>query len=210
MPPKHLMPSVGPSADLQRRYRFTATQDWFSKRIPVWEQHLLHLAGQPCRLLEIGSYEGRSAMWIAEHLLADPAARLWCIDPWDCSLPQYKGTAEATFDANRAACPRGQQIVKLKGHSADVLPQLLTGVHFARPLDLVYIDGCHEARNVIEDFVLAWPLVAAGGLVIFDDYPWTDPRHYRCPKPAIDCILDLWAPELQLLHHDWQVLVRKR
>ena len=35
--------------------------------------------------------------------------------------------------------------------------------------DIIYIDGSHEARDVLEDAVLAYRLLKIGGLLIFDD-----------------------------------------
>ncbi len=38
--------------------------------------------------------------------------------------------------------------------------------------DFVYVDGSHRASDVLTDAVLAWPLLKAGGLLIFDDDGW--------------------------------------
>src|SRR5262245_48354584 len=54
--------------------------DWFSRNIPSFEKHLAHLRGIPCRALEIGTHEGRSATWMLENILTHPEARIDCID----------------------------------------------------------------------------------------------------------------------------------
>ena len=47
-------------------YEFSS--DSFSGSIPVWQRIFAELA--PCRkILEIGSYEGRSAVWLIENVL---------------------------------------------------------------------------------------------------------------------------------------------
>ncbi len=58
--------------------KFTA--DWFSSHIPHWERLLRPLAGQPIQALEIGSYEGRSAVWLLQEILTHPESRLTCVD----------------------------------------------------------------------------------------------------------------------------------
>lgn len=190
-------------------YHFTSKQDWFSHAVPHWTQLLKHLDGTPCRCLEIGSHEGRSAIWTAENLLSNPEATLECIDPWNDDKPWNHRGAEPRFDANVQNCPRGSQIFKFKARSRVALLAMLTAEGTVAQYDFIYIDGCHEGKSVIEDFVLTWPMLKPGGILIFDDYPWVHDRHYRCPKPAIDCILDLWAQDFSVLYKDYQVAVRK-
>jgi hypothetical protein len=54
-------------------------------------------------------------------------------------------------------------VEKVKGSSAEVLPQL--GIAACR-FDLVYVDGSHRAADVYSDGALAWPMVARNGIVI--------------------------------------------
>jgi predicted O-methyltransferase YrrM len=175
--------------------------DWFSEHIPNWETHLLGLRGQEhLSALEVGSFEGRSAVWLLENILTHPTARLTCIDPFLAHI-------EVRFDHNLALCPRPEQLRKCKGYSEDVLPTL-AGEQF----DLIYIDGSHQAVHVLFDAVLAWGLLKKGGVLIFDDYQWarpTDPRASQRPKMAIDVFLETHAKELESLHMGWQVMVRK-
>lgn len=70
------------------------TSDWHSPHEPLWYEHLGPLDGRPVRCLEIGSHEGRSALWIVQHLLSHPDSTLTCIDPWP------NRDAERRFDAN--------------------------------------------------------------------------------------------------------------
>jgi hypothetical protein len=59
-------------------YDFTV--DWFSHNVPRWTEQLGAFAGRPdLRFLEIGSFEGRSAVWLLEHVLTHETARL--LDP---------------------------------------------------------------------------------------------------------------------------------
>ena len=51
---------------LQGPYEFT--NDWFSANIEAWKR-IFAAHGAPARVLEIGSYEGRSTVWIVENLM---------------------------------------------------------------------------------------------------------------------------------------------
>src|SRR5262245_25169347 len=91
-------PPVGPD------YHYTF--DWFSHNIPVWEQHLAHLAGRSdLRCLEIGSFEGRSAVWLLTHILTHETSRLECIEcfegvwEWEGQLVDM-AEVERRFDHN--------------------------------------------------------------------------------------------------------------
>lgn len=98
--------------------------------------------------------------------------------------------------------PHHVHFVVHKGRSDEMLAQLL--VQGARGyFDLVYIDGSHEAPDVLADAVLAFRLLRTGGVMIFDDYLWAealpggvDP--IRCPKPAIDAFLNLYCRKMEL------------
>lgn len=173
------------------------TSDWHSLHIPVWETHLAEFDGRPVRCLEIGSHEGRSAVWIAQHLLSHPEATLTCIDTWP------DADAERRFDANIAETGRGTQVRKLK---VDSWPGLLTQ---STGFDIIYIDGSHEGRDVLTDAILAFRLLRSGGLLIFDDYENVPPSAWQPPRPAIDAFLLLWGDRLAVVHRAAQVIVRK-
>ena len=55
--------------------------DWVTDDAKIWEQHVAHLKDVPeARGLEIGSFEGRSAIWFLENILTGDSARLTCVD----------------------------------------------------------------------------------------------------------------------------------
>jgi hypothetical protein len=45
--------------------------------------------------------------------------------------------------------------------------------------------------------------------VIFDDYGWHGPTVRVRPGVAIDMFLELWSHELEVLHVNWQVIVKR-
>jgi predicted O-methyltransferase YrrM len=170
------------------------TQDWFSQRVADWQRHVLPTLPSNPRWLEIGSYEGRSACWMLDNV---PGVQVTCVDP-------FFGDYEKRFDENT----RGRA-EKVKSHS---LAFLSKSVAERRAWHGCYIDGDHEGKSVLEDFVLAWHCVTVGGVIVLDDYPWQCPPHRAGqlpPGPAIDSCLSIYASRVELLHKAWQVIVRK-
>ena len=101
----------------------------------------------------------------------------------------------------------GDRVEKIKGASGEVLPRL--GIA-PRPFDIVYVDGSHRAADVYSDGVLAWPMVARNGVVIFDDYEFDEAADdSERPKLGIDAFLASSAGQYRLLHQAYQVAIVK-
>jgi predicted O-methyltransferase YrrM len=66
------------------------------------------------------------------------------------------------------------------------------------PFDFIYIDGSHQAADVLLDACLAFKLLRKGGVLCFDDYTWKYPIEHggilMSPKMGIDSFLNV--------HHD--------
>jgi Methyltransferase domain len=98
---------------------YSFSQDWLIYRSPLWTQYLNELKGkEDIHLLEIGTYEGRSAIWFLENILTHPSSTITCID-----LFSYR-MAEIRFDNNIAVSGYSNRVTKIKGRSQDVLKLL--------------------------------------------------------------------------------------
>ena len=188
---------------------FEFTNTWFDEKAkPIWE----HLVPQlkPSKILEIGSYEGASACYLIETLASSQALEMHCIDAWQGGvehqdIPMVE--VEARFLSNtKIATTNARHKVDLIVHKATsdiALAQLL--VEGKRNyFDFIYIDGSHQAADVICDAALAFRLLQVGGLIVFDDYLWTaeaprDKDLLQCPKPAIDAFINLHFDKVQIL-----------
>ncbi len=162
------------------------------------------------RVLEIGSWEGRSALFFLNFFAR---SQVVCIDTFGGSIEHLRNPhfaalvpdAERRFDANLAAF--GGRVEKIKGASSEVLPRL--GIA-ARRFDIVYVDGSHRAADVYSDGALVWPMVAQGGVVIFDDYEFEETADdSERPKIGIDAFLATVAGQYRLLHKAYQVAIVK-
>lgn len=93
---------------------------------------------------------------------------------------------------------------KMHCRSDDGLAGLLADGH-RESMDLIYIDGSHEAPDVLSDACLAFTLLRVGGVMIFDDYTWfqgsrTDRDPLKMPKPGVDAFLNLYSRKMSLIY----------
>lgn len=187
-------------------YRFT--QDWFSHNIPVWQQ-LVPLVPERRVALEIGSFEGRSTVWLAENGMKV----IDCVDTWQGSEEHGQLdmlSVEETFDYNIQKVRSSTDVIirKHKGLSTRVLATL---AECSATFDFIYIDGSHIARDVMTDACMAWPMLNPGGVLVFDDYLWGDSRDIlHRPRLAVDMFANLFAEQLDIVHMGYQFAVKKR
>lgn len=186
----------------------TFSSDWSSRYLAVWAEHLAGWRDRDCRILEIGSWEGRSAVIFLSLL---PRARITCIDPFTGSVEHHGyealATLEQRFDANLSEF--GDRVEKIASRSLPALDRL---VQEGRRYDVIYVDGSHTRDDVLMDSVLSWQLLEDGGVLIWDDYLWgvADLPERDRPQPAVDAFLAMHPGEHVVLHRDLQVLVRKQ
>ncbi|WP_167334865.1 glycosyltransferase [Mesorhizobium loti] len=187
------------------------TSDWTSSHLPLWEKLLADKVDVAASVLEVGSFEGRSALFFLQFL---PKSKLTCVDtfggnvehntPGDERLSDMM-KVEARFDANMR--PFGDRVEKRKGPSIVILTELRA---HQRSFDVVYIDGDHHAASAFTDARLGWELLANDGIMILDDYLWEP--HFPLvdrPEAGIKAFLQEIVGEFELLHDGYQVIIRK-
>ncbi|KAF9261236.1 nucleotide-diphospho-sugar transferase [Marasmius fiardii PR-910] len=196
------------------KYDFTPTQDWFSGQVAVWEPLITELRAtltHSPRALEIGSWEGRSAVYLLNNLCNNPSSLLVCIDHFD--LHHTTAGRERYARIQRNLTIPGYPFRVIDDFSVPALYRLLEEeIETATGgFDFVYIDGSHEADDTFLDAELAWRLTRPGALVVFDDYEWTtEPSEsIHHPKRGIDGFLDLHRGEYKVLHRGYQIIVQK-
>ncbi|HPM80821.1 MAG TPA: class I SAM-dependent methyltransferase [Candidatus Anammoximicrobium sp.] len=188
------------------RQAYDFTVNWFTWNIPVWEKVLAPFKGQPdIQYLEIGVYEGRSAIWMLENILTHPTARLTGIDIFD-------GPYEARFRANVKRSGFEDQVRAVKASS-----QRAVGNLPLESFDIVYIDGSHAKDDVLEDAILCWRVLKPNGILIFDDYRWaccfesgTCDKPGDSPRPAIDAFAQCFANRSEVVHNSYQLILKKK
>jgi predicted O-methyltransferase YrrM len=187
------------------------TTNWAAEHYHLWATILAPWQNEPVRILEIGSWEGRSALFFLNYLRH---SSIVCVDTFAGSI-EHRAWAvaqqnaqlfgiESRFDSNLAQF--AERMEKRKQESLVALGTL--GIE-RRQFDLIYIDGSHLAMDVYRDGVLAWPLVVRGGIMIFDDYQRQQGPKADWPHIGIDAFLDATKGGYEELHRGRQIVIRK-
>ena len=167
------------------------TSDWVHWKIGFWQNVARQINRRHPSVLEIGSWEGRSALaWL--NLI--PNSTITCIDYWG-------GDENNRFDRNTSELKH--RIVKIRSEFGRALERLL-----ARKMlfDLIYVDGSHTLGGTLQDTVLAWPMLRQDGILIWDDYHWEpNLQVIERPKEAIDWFVVKHAKELEIFHRGYQI-----
>lgn len=169
--------------------------DWTTSHEKNWQQLLGHLAGEPVRMLEVGCLEGRSSIWFCENILTHADSHLICVDP----------KPRDNFESNLAAAGVADRVELLEQESRQVLPLLPDG-----EFEAAYIDGSHEAADVLRDALEVLPKMTPGGVIIFDDYAHENlPGRHVMPGVGIDAFLTVAEPHfVETIFKNWQLAVR--
>jgi len=146
--------------------------DWFTPHITAWTELLAEFKGKPdLRFLEIGTHEGRCALWLLENILTEGSCTLTCVDPHSKEGDYgraFMKNAKENFLHN--TLPHRWRLHYLERTSLEAGKVLQTDY-----FDFVYVDGSHEPHDCLHDCVLAHRALRQGGLCIVDDYTVSHP-----------------------------------
>lgn len=180
----------------------TFSTDWFSNNIHLWQKHLQVFKKRMVKVLEVGSFEGKSALWLLENILLHKNSHITCVDNFSFKT---KDGQDALPRLQKNLEKYQQKLTILKGDSSNVLKKLDDNTY-----DFIYIDANRHSQNVLEDAVLSFSLLKPQGIMILDDYTHNKEHDNNCPKLGIDAFLNIYANEIKVLHTGWQVILMKR
>jgi len=160
---------------------------WLTDR----EGSVLFDLAKSCRgdgvIVEIGSYKGKSTIWLGKGSQAGRNVKVYAIDPHTDAGGREPGKVPTfqDFQRNIAAAGLTDTVVPIVKTSADAVRD------FDLPVELIFIDGAHDFDSVKQDFDLWFPKVIDGGIMAFHDtvewIPWPkqDQRLYCGPKEVV-------------------------
>jgi predicted O-methyltransferase YrrM len=108
-------------------------------------------------ILEIGVWKGKSLACM--NKIVGGNRKVIGIDP--CEL--YNQRNELYFYKDRIF----PSCILLDGYSEYMVKRL---TEISNSIALLHIDGGHEGRNIVLDFLMYSPLLISGGFIVFDDY----------------------------------------
>lgn len=178
---------------------FFTHKDMIIDHLKFWEP-ILADTPSPCNILEIGSLQGNSAIYWLNNF----NCQLWCVEPFGRtkSVPDKE-----LFLENICKTGKKDKVNLIELKSDDFFS--------SKPdiplLDIIYVDGSHEADFVARDCINAYQYCKIGGIIIMDDYKM--PRVFADdkigPKPSIDSFLEKYDDKIEVLHIGYQVIVKK-
>ena len=148
----------------QRFKSVDITKKWFTNNLYFLSKNLSTLKIN--NLLEIGSYEGRSAIFFTD-LFQD--SKISCVDTWSGSDEHENinfKSIEDNFDQNTKFLKDNQSLLKFKMTSDTFFNQNTT------KFDFVYVDGDHSRDQVLKDLKNSWSVLKSNGFLLIDDYMW--------------------------------------
>ena len=116
--------------------------------------------------VEVGSYLGASASFLAAGLSKKKGTKLICVDTWRNDA-MTEGTRDTFKEFHNNTSSYESMIFTKQGHSGEVANL------FTEKIDLLFIDGDHSYAGCRSD-VLAWlPKLKNNGIVIMHDYKYS-------------------------------------
>lgn len=202
-------------------YKFTT--NWFDAVSPGWDKLFDWYINQQENtietILEIGCFEGKASTYMAEKWIKD-GAQYHVVDTFGGS-PEETGMGETmeklkesdfifdNFKHNTSFFPNIKWKIK-RSISQYILPVLeRKGYKY----DFIYVDASHMADDTFVDAYWAHRMLKPGGIIIFDDFGWSDPNRKGMndsPKFGIQSFVTLYEEEYDVVLNNYQVgLVKK-
>ena len=179
------------------------SSDFFVTNVYYFFKHIRNYKN--FNYLEIGSYEGCSAIYIANRF---KRSKIFCVDIWERVKEEYSeginfDDIEKNFDMNSESY---LNISKIKKYSDEFF--LSNNLTF----DIIYVDGHHLAEQVYKDAVNSWNVLNNKGLLIFDDYIWKNYDEVnKNPCYAINKFLKERQNKLDILEvTNSQIFIKKK
>lgn len=138
----------------------STTAGWLTRHEGEFlEKAVRELVPKTGAIVEIGSYCGKSTMWLAQG-----RETVYAIDP-------HKG--DVSGGKTRPTLPEFLENLRRAGLAEYVKPIVHTSKKAAeewkKPVKFLFIDGLHDEAHALEDFSLWNPFVVEGGIVAMHD-----------------------------------------
>ena len=135
------------------------------------EGRLLYRLARSCKkrgaIVEVGSWKGKSTIWLSHGSVAGSGGKVHAIDPHTGSPEHSRMFGEVwTFD-------EFERNIRDAGMKEMVVPHVdfsdAVAKRFEEPVEFIFIDGLHEYEGVKIDFDAWYPKVVDGGWMAFHD-----------------------------------------
>jgi hypothetical protein len=133
--------------------------------------HIIPESQEPLKIMEIGAYHGANICSYMKTYAKHEKTEVHAVDPWydysGYNEYQTKQPTNYSIFINNISKLDPQDLHKIyihRGLSENIVPTFENESY-----DMIYIDGNHEKRYVVEDCVICFKKVKKGGWIIIDD-----------------------------------------
>jgi predicted O-methyltransferase YrrM len=155
------------------------------------------------RVMEIGTAAGDTTRDLldlasAHFSLPESSCTVYACDPFvdyaeKITRDNQKGY-EDYCERFKSEIESGRLVFERK-KSSQFLKELSIDPSNLESFDMIYIDGAHDSWSVMEDTILAYPLLKKGGMLVYDDVDWKPRKEDKpnitpadCPFPSISFV----------------------
>lgn len=195
-----------------KEYKFTST--WFKDVAEkTWEELFKIHPKKLKKVLEIGCYEGRATVWLCDNVL-NAGAEYDAVDTFGGTLEESGMNIENYLQENTSYIEDNfkhnisfHTNIKFnihKGYSQKILPTF----PLVETYDFIYIDASHRADDTFVDAYYAHKMLNSGGILIFDDFGWKDPKNMHpvnSPQLGVEIFNTMYDEYYSLIFRGYQV-----
>jgi predicted O-methyltransferase YrrM len=181
----------------------TFTKYWFTKNIyfllKLFKKNNLL---EKKKILEIGAYEGLSSVFILSIL---KNSHLTIVDT-------FKGSSEIKDVSNFRGLKK-KFIKNIKKYTKRTFVYQGSSNSFFKinmnKFDIIYIDGSHDYKSVLNDSINSFKCLRKNGLLILDDYFWRFYEDGKNPISAINIFLSKIKKRYKIEFLSTQLAIKK-
>tara|TARA_B100000242_G_scaffold176790_1_gene126775 strand:+ start:617 stop:1399 length:783 start_codon:yes stop_codon:yes gene_type:complete len=177
--------------------------DWFSDNFNVWKKFLSHIPN--FKYLEIGTFEGRSALFVSQFNFK----KIVCVDPYI----DYNETEQYNFKMSDVLESVKKKFDKINSKDIKLIREK-SDFFFSinkDKFDIIYIDGYHKHDYVKRDFINSMTCLKEGGILICDDFLWI--KYEKLEQNPLGAILECYETykdDLKILFINHQIIFQKK
>ena len=151
---------------VDKKFKYKFSNDWFTDNIPIWNYIFeKKKIGGKNNILEIGSYEGMSALFLLEYF---KDSRIDCIETFKGSDEHEKIDFTNVKNNFLYNLDNFKERSNLFEDTSDMFFEKLN--KDKKVYDIIYIDGSHHSKQVFKDAENSFNCIKINGLIIFDDF----------------------------------------
>lgn len=159
-----------PLSEFEKARRMTEKIDGFLTDREGWLLYQLARRVPSGCIVEIGSWQGKSTVWIGLGNQKGSRRKIFAIDPHTGSSEHQEAGKKVWTYQNF------MDNIKRANVDGDITPVVdfshKARAGFSERIGMLFIDGAHDYDSVKKDYDLWSPLVVDGGFIVFHDTQW--------------------------------------